>query len=94
MQPLPFLNDPIILTTVLMVLFLINGVLTIGLAFKSLDPVRAEGLCVVVLSVVVFLLCANLDQPQTVLLLIQGGQLVLLIVLNFLFRREPVRRGR
>lgn len=94
MQPLPFLNDPIVYTSVLTTLFLINGVLTIALAFKSLDPVRAEGLCVVVLSVVVFLLCANLDQPQTVLMLIQAGQLVLLLVLNFLFRREPLRRSR
>jgi len=94
MQPLPIFDNPMILTSVLMALFLINGVLTISLAFKSLDPVRAEGLCVVVLSIVVFLLCANLDQPQTVLLLIQGGQLLLLLVLNFLFRREPLRRGR
>ena len=83
------------MSSVLFALFIVNGVLTITLAFKSLDPIRAEGLAVAVLSVISFVVCANiLKGREEFVAIVQLVQFALLIVLNIAYRRHPVQRRR
>ena len=92
---LAFLSDPDVISSILIALFIVNGVLTITLAFRCLDPIRAEGVAVAVLSVVSFLVCANLLEGREALVMtVQAVQFLLLVGLNIAYRRRPVPRRR